>query len=158
MELKPKEEMFVNEFLKDFNITQAYIRTYGKSDKAKTAGNNLYNTPRVKNAIEVELAKIHARTGINSQRVMNELAKIAFANIGDILDNDGNLKPGLSMEDLSSICGLRIKVDKRGSIEKEYKFCDKMKALELLGKNLNLFADTHKIEGNIPIVIQDNIQ
>ena len=31
--------------------------------------------------------------------------------------------------------------------------CDKLKALELLGKHLGMFADKLNVEGNIPVVI-----
>ena len=71
---------------------------------------------------------------ISPERVLQELAAIAFARVPDYVDSEGNLKTGLKPLQRAAIAS----VEKTSSGVK-VKFYDKMKALELLGKHFGLF-------------------
>lgn len=101
------------------------------------------------------------RTGINQDRVIRELAKVAFLNPVDVIDMDTAIvKPDASRDDTACIAGVKIRtmVGKDGTItEREVKTYDKLKALELLGKHLGMFTDKVKLEGGVPVVLYDDI-
>ena len=71
---------------------------------------------------------------ISPERVLQELAAIAFARVPDYLDSDGNLKGSLKPLQRAAIASVE-----KSSTGLKVKFYDKMKALELLGKYLGLF-------------------
>ena len=71
---------------------------------------------------------------ISPERVLQELAAIAFARVPDYLDSDGNLKGSLKPLQRAAIASVE-----KSSTGLKVKFYDKMKALELLGKHFGLF-------------------
>ncbi len=75
-----------------------------------------------------------ARKKISPERVLQELAAIAFARVPDYMDSDGTLKLGLK-----PLQGAAIASIEKSSAGVKVKFYDKMKALELLGKHFGLF-------------------
>lgn len=79
------QERFVFEYLSDGNATQAAIRA-GFAGNPLDTGTRMLHQPEVARAIERERATTAARLGISAQRVGAELARIAFADIGDIAD------------------------------------------------------------------------
>lgn len=71
---------------------------------------------------------------ISPQRVLQELAAIAFARVPDYMDSEGNLKTELKPLQRAAIASVE-----KSSTGLKVKFYDKMKALELLGKHFGLF-------------------
>lgn len=95
----------------------------------------------VQDAVAKAMAVRSRRTGINQDRILYELAKIAFANMADVVDLDSaKVKPDASREDLSCIQSVRIKPNEWGT-EREVKLYDRKAALELLGRHLGMFKD-----------------
>lgn len=85
--LTPKQERFVDEYLVDLNATQAAIRA-GYSEK--TAGSmaaKLVAKSCILDAIADAKDARAKHTEITAERVLNELAKIAFAEC-DVRDAD----------------------------------------------------------------------
>lgn len=81
------------------------------------------------------------RTGVNQDRVVLELAKIAFVKMSDIADNQGRIKSTATEDDLACIESIKYKESKndaRLSIEREVKISSKLRTLELLGKHLGM--------------------
>ena len=39
--------------------------------------------------------------------------------------------------------------------EREVRMCDKVRALELLGKHLGMFTDNVRVDGAVPVIIDD---
>lgn len=146
-----KQKRFVDEYLIDLNATQAAIRAgYKQSDYTDTNANKLLENTSVKEAIDKEMAERSKRTGVTADRVVRELAKIAFANITDIIDVDGaTVKPDVTAEDAAAIQSVKVKLFGEGDIEREIKLADKLKALDLLGKHLGLFKDNIELNANI---------
>ena len=75
-----------------------------------------------------------ARKKISPERILQELAVIAFARVPDYVDGSGALKPNLKPQQGAAIASVE-----KGSTGVKVKFYDKMKALELLGKHFGLF-------------------
>lgn len=152
-----KQKLFVEEYLIDLNATQAAIRAGYSPQTANEQGARLLANVSIKNAIEKALAERSKRTGINADRIIQELAKIAFLNPSSVINlKNASVLENASEEDLACISSVKIKKsssDTGDSIEREVKTYDKIKALELLGKHMGMFTDKFKVEGAIPVVI-----
>lgn len=161
MILTGKQRRFVEEYLIDLNATQAAIRAGYSPKTARDIGCENLTKPNIQAAIDRAMAERSRRTGINQDRVITELAKIALVNPSDVVDlNSGTIKAGASREDTACIAGVRIRtlMGKDGpTIEREVRFYDKVKCLELLGKHLGLFTDKLKVEGGVPVILYDDI-
>lgn len=81
-----KQKRFVEEYLIDLNATQAAIRAGYSPGTAQQIGSENLSKLVISNAIAKAMADRSKRTGINQDRVLQELARIGFAKITDIID------------------------------------------------------------------------
>ena len=154
-ELTEKQQRFVNEYLIDLNATQAAIRAGYSAKTADQQGCRMLTNVKVQQKISEEMAERSKRTGVNQDRVVLELAKIAFVNAADVIDSDdAAIKEGATTDDTAAIQSVKVKVipGKQG-VEREIKLHDKLKALELLGRHLGMWDDRLDVHVNIPVVI-----
>lgn len=160
MKLTPKQIRFVDEYLVDFNATQAAIRAgYSPKTAAAAAARLLRNVN-----IQVEIARrqkdLQKRTEISQDRVVKELARIAFANIADYLHvetqtrtkDDGTEVTYQTVmfnetQELSADQRAALAVVKQSVNGFELKLHDKIKALELLGRHIGMFNDKLSLSG-----------
>lgn len=98
------------------------------------------------------------------QKIMNELKAISFVDLREAFNEDGTLKPISEMPEHITrvIAGIEVveNKDEEGNFTgytKKVKMIDKMKALELLGKHLHLFAEKVVHSGHVEVVhkVQD---
>lgn len=155
--LTEKQQRFVDEYLIDLNATQAAIRAGYSVKTAKEQGSQNLTKLNVQQAISEKMAERSKRTGVNQDRIVLELAKIAFVNAADVIDSDdATIKAGATADDTAAIQSVKVKVipTKEGEgVEREIRLNDKLKALELLGKHLGMWNDKLGVSVNIPIVI-----
>lgn len=169
--LTDKQRAFVDEYLIDLNATRAYKEVYKsvKNDEtAKAAASRLLTNVNVKEYLDKRMKDREKRTEITQDKVLAELAQIAFANGTDfakvvekpmivnnsyVMDPDtGQLKTYTAVELIPTD---KLPEDKRKAVAgiKEGKYgievasCDKVKALELLGRHLGMFKDKVEITG-----------
>ncbi len=148
-----KQKRFVEEYLIDLNGTQAAIRAgYSPKTANEQAARMLANV-----SIQTDIAKAMAerskRTGINQDRILQELARIGFAKITDIIDPEtAKIKENASADDLACIQSVKIKPNEWGT-EREVKLYDKKSALVDLGKHLGLFKDKLDIDMDMDLNI-----
>ena len=161
LKLTPKQRLFVQEYLIDLNAKQASIRAGYSPANAEFQGHQLINNPKVKQAIELAMYEREQRTKVTQDRVIEELAKIAFINPTDVVNSyDASLHSGASREDTAAISSIRVRKipSKHGAgFEREIKLHDKIRALELLGKHLGLFNDKLNITADAVVRIVDDI-
>lgn len=158
--MNAREKMFCEEYLIDLCPLQAALRAGYALATAKSANqwlneNHDHYKPAVCARIEQLKAERSVRTGISADRVIRELARLAFANPGDVIDmRNGGVQVGADDDDMAAIAAVRVK---KGADfeEREVRMCDKARALELLGKHLGLFADRVRLEGAVPVIIDD---
>lgn len=135
-----KQEKFCQEYMIDLNATQAAIRAGYSPKTAREQAARLLSKVNIQGRIEQLQAEQSRRTGISADRVLRELAKVAFANAGDIIDADATLKEDASPDDLAAVQSVRVKVFGQDGVEREIKLADKLKALDLLGRHIGLFS------------------
>lgn len=159
--LTEKQKRFIEEYLIDLNATQAAIRAGYSPKTAYSIGEENLKKPEVKVAIDKAMAERSRRTGISQDRVLRELAKIAFVNPTDVIDMDeATIRGDANREDTAAIASVRVKTipTEAGNItEREVKICDKLKALELLGKHLGMFNDKLNVNAEMAVKIVDDI-
>lgn len=154
--LRDKQQRFVDEYLIDLNATQAAIRAGYSVKTANEQGSQNLAKLSIQQAIAERMAERSRRTGVNQDRVVLELAKIAFVKMTDIVDSEGNIKGDAAEDDLACIESVKYKhsdTDTGYSEEREVKIASKLKALELLGKHLGMWNDKVDLNVTLPIVI-----
>ena len=145
-----KQKRFVEEYLIDLNATQGAIRAGYSPDTAKSIGSENLTKPDIQARIAKAMAERSRRTGVNADRVIMELAKIAFVNASDVIDADtATVKADALPEDTAAIQSVKVKTFGEDGLEREVKMADKLKALELLGKHLGMFKDKVELSGSL---------
>lgn len=156
--LNDKQKKFCEEYMLDYNATQAAIRSgYSKKTAQQMGSENLLK-PVIQTYIEELKGKLSELSGVTALRNINELAKIAYKHPADIFDDDGELKFIKDMHNPEQISGIK-KTSSVGDsgirTSVEIKTYDKLKAIETLNKMLGLNApDTLDINDSSEKVIK----
>lgn len=143
-----KQKLFIEEYLIDLNATQAAIRAGYSPETANEQGSRLLANVSIRAQIEQAMAERSRRTGVNADRIVIELAKIAFVNATDVIDPESaTVREDAAPEDTAAIQSVKVKTFGEDGLEREIKMADKLKALELLGKHLGMFKDKVELSG-----------
>jgi len=154
--LTEKQRIFVEEYLIDLNATRAAKSAGYSEHTAKEIGAENLTKPAIQKIITKAQLKRQKRTEITQDRVLEELARIAFLDIKDAYGEDGQLLPVNDMpEDVRRAIGgleyLQIGGSESTGITSKVKLIDKKSALELLGKHMVMFTDKKQISGVIGV-------
>lgn len=141
--MRERDRLFAEEYIIDRNACAAAIRAGFSPKTAKDASEWIHpdhpTKPQVRALIDQLNAERSRRTGVTADRVLAELAKIAFVNVDDLIDTDtARVLPTAKRDDKAAIQSVTVKSGKVE--EREVKLADKTRALELLGKHLGMFA------------------
>lgn len=110
-------------------------------------GSRLLTNANVAKYIAERMEERQKRTEITQDRVLEELAAIAFARATDYAEIIGEC---VKIKDTGSLTAQQIKAIagiKEGKYGVELKLNDKEKALELLGRHLGMFKDKLEVSG-----------
>lgn len=150
--LNDRQERFVDEYLVDLNATAAAKRAGYSEKTARSQGQRLLTNVDIQAAIQKRQARLRGKLEITQERVLEELAAIAFANGTDFATiNRNGLVRLVPTDDLPEDKKKAVASIKEGQYGTEVKLHDKVKALELLGKHLGVFDS-----GNGPGNEQEN--
>lgn len=144
--LTPKQASFCEEYLIDLNASQAAIRAGYSTKNTSSIAAQIMSKTKVRNAIAREMAARSRRTGITQDRVLRELARVAFVNPSDVIDFDtGTVRGTAGADDLAAVSSCKVKTMSMGDdgdmVEREIKLNDKIKALDLLCRHLGMYPD-----------------
>lgn len=143
--MNERQSLFVMEYLIDLNAEAAAIRAGYSPKYARGNAHKLVANSCISAEIDKAMAERSKRTGISQDRVLQELAKIGFANITDIVDTEtAKILPNAKEEDLACIQSIKIKPNEWGT-EREVKLYDKKAALVDIGKHLGMFKENVKV-------------
>ncbi len=110
--LNEKQRRFCQEYLVDWNGKQAAIRA-GYSPRAATqTASRMLTRANVQDELQSLSAATTDRLGVTAERVVAELARIAFFDVRQLYGDDGNLKPIGEIDDdtAAGIAGLQPQV------------------------------------------------
>ena len=86
LKLRPKQKMFVEEYLVDLNATQAAIRAGYSAKTASSIGEQNLRKLDIQTAIQEAMKARQERTGVTQDRVIAELARIAFGDQRSVME------------------------------------------------------------------------
>lgn len=151
MALTSKQQRFVEEYLIDLNATQAAIRAGYAEKGASVEGARLLANAKVGEAVAAGLKARSERTKIDADWVLTRLAEEAVADLADLYDDNGNLKPvkewpliwrqglvtGLDVvEEFETVDGKKERV----GVVRKLRHSDRIKRVELIGKHVGVQA------------------
>lgn len=160
--LTAKQQRFIEEYMIDLNATQAAIRAgYSPNGASVTATDLLANT-KIRDEVDKKMAERSKRTGVTQDRIIRELARIAFVDPTDVINMaEGTIDDLVDEDSRAAIASVKVKTfSTRGGqeiVEREVKLHDKIKALELLGKHNRMFVDRFEGDINGRVIINDGI-
>ena len=155
-----KQKLFVDEYLKDLNATRAYKKVYKNiknEDTAATNGSRMLRNAKVMEEIQKRMDERSKRTEITQDKVLKEIAKLAFTDRTEIVSvgireiNNKRyqtviIKNFRELSEEQKACISGVKETKNGI---EITFYNKEKALELLGRHLGMFNDKLQLSGEV---------
>ncbi|KGH27025.1 terminase small subunit [Comamonas testosteroni] len=142
MALTPKQERFVAEYLIDLNATQAAIRARYSARTAASQGERLLRNVEVDTAIKAAMKAREQRTHITQDRVLQELARIAFFDIRRLYRDDGTMKDPHEMDSdtAAAIASIEVKEEMERSEEVDEELEDQPHGGALKRRRGNLVA------------------
>ena len=167
-QITDRMKKFVDEYLVDFNATQAAIRAGYSSDTANEQGSQLLARPDIRELVAEGQKEVMERTQTFQDNAVDELKIVGFSDLADFLtvkaDGIVEQKPFNELTKAQTKCIKKIKQTVRSSHSAdgtilhqtaviEIELHDKLRALELLGRHLGMFNDTLRLEGALPLQI-----
>lgn len=129
-----KQSIFVQEYLKDLNATQAAIRAGYSAHTAYSIGQENLNKPEIKQAIDAAMSERQQRTELTQDYVLHNLQEIA--------ERCMQKRPVM-------VKGVQA-VDEDGNHLWTFDAKSAIRAFELLGKHMGMFNDKNKEQEQIP--------
>lgn len=148
--LTAKQKKFCEQYVIDCNGTQGAIRAGYSKNTAYSIAEQLLRKLEVKEYIQKLQAEIEERSRVKADDVINELAKIAFSDVGKIFTTDNRILDVTQMEENQTRAIQSVEVDelREGDMTigttKKVKLYDKIRALEALGKHFGIFERDNK--------------
>ena len=157
-----KRRRFALEYLVDGNGGAAAFRAGFSKKGCRARASKLLQDPDIKALIERETEKVLRQTRITAERVLEELAEIAYINPGDFIDFsaaggpviDLSMLPKGATKAISEIQQETVFIKQgKGRTPKEVrrtkvKMHDKRAALVDLGRHLKLFTDKTELSAD----------
>lgn len=141
--LDPRRMQFVVEYLKDFKAVDAAIRAGYSPKSARTTARRLLQNAVVVQALERRANRVLERQEFTADTVVQEAARIAFADIRRLFTADGVLRKPHELDDDTARAVSTYKVGKDGQVE--VKLTSKDKGLELLAKYYGLLRERSEV-------------
>jgi len=167
--LTARQSRFVAEYLLDLNATQAAVRAGYSGRTAESTGPRLLGKMNVAEAVRAAMEKRERRTGITQDRVLQELARIAFFDIRTLYREDGSLKKPSELDDdaAAALAGVDVvemaggmaadagegegKAKHVAAYTKKARVFDKNTALVNAMRHLGMMKDKIEHSGNVAI-------
>ena len=140
------QRRFVEEYLIDLNGTRAYRVAYPGASyaAARTNAGRLLALPAVAREVQAGRAAQIRRTCVTADRVLRELAAVAFSDIGDLFDHNGRPVAVHQLDPITRSAVAAVSIGRvngpAGVVSERFRvrFWDKLRALELLARYVGL--------------------
>lgn len=158
-----RQQRFVDEYLVDLDANAA-ARRAGYSEKvARHSAPRIMRQPGVAEAIAKAMAARSKRTQITADRVIEEVARIAFSDLRALFREDGSLKPISEWPDDVARAVAAVEVDElhegsgkarvRVGSTRKVKLWSKVEAIDKLMRHLGLLKEQPAAEVNLNVTV-----
>ena len=157
--LTKRQSLFVTEYLKDDNATQAAIRAGYSAKTAYSQGARLLKRVEIRAAVMAHNREVSEIAQVDAAWLLRRLAQIADADVTEAFQADGKtLKPITELpENLRRLLsGFEVTQDLyRGGakVTSKIKLESRLKALEMIGKHVAVGAFQRETEGPRALVV-----
>lgn len=147
-ELTPMQQLFVREYLKDYNGKQAAIRAGYSEVSAHSTASTILTYPNVIAELNRLQKKLNDKVEVTAERVMEELVKMGFSDIHNFVDNDWKLRnlEEIGEDKTGAIKSVEIEENtiqfdggERTTKNIKFKLHDKIRALESIAKRIGFY-------------------
>jgi phage terminase small subunit len=160
--LSPKQTEFVKLYLQSGNATYAYSTAYRVQDEAtaRAAGSRLLTNANIQRAVTAHRKQALVAAGVSLERVVLEIAKIAFATVKDVIEWQGDrvrIKPfGELSPSAASVISEFTETDTKHGTKRSIKLHNRLAALDLLMKHFGGYVNARDVAANLsPEQLQD---
>lgn len=149
MALLSKQKVFVEEYLKCWNATEAAKRAGYSEKTAYSIGSENLKKPEIKAAIDERIAELK----MSADEVLTRLADEGRVDIGDFVDVDEDGKWSINLNKAAA-AGKTHLIKKLGYNQygPTLELVDGQAAKVHIGKHLGLFTEKHEHSGKIEVV------
>lgn len=147
-DLNIQQRKFVTAYLETGNAKQSAIAAGYSAKTAEACGSRLLRNAKVKQALAKPIAKAAEKLELTAERVLLEVARVAFLDVRKLFDEHGQLRPINELDDdtAAALAGLDIdelfegrgKNRKKIGYSRKVRTVSKMDALAKLMEHLNL--------------------
>lgn len=160
----PKRRRFIEEYLVDCNASAAARRAGYSGTSVDRIGRELLAEAPIQAALQQAMDARSAQTGITAERVLREIARLAFVDPRKLYAADGSLKPIPELDDdtAAAIAGWDV-TEELGQDDDGYaivvgktkkpRLWNKTENLKLLGQHLKMFVERVQHEGEVAITL-----
>lgn len=163
--MTPKQQAFVREYLVDLCGTKAAIRAGYAERSAKKIAHELLQKPEIQEQLQVAMAARARRVDVTADRVLQELARVAFFDPRRLLRPDGTPIPVNELDDetAAALTGMDVLEEYEGTgrdrvfvgYTKKVKVADKVAALGLAMRHLGMLKDRVDLTGSLVVRIEE---
>lgn len=156
---------------------ETFAQSYALLNHAKKAaveagfaapyGYTLSNNPEIQSRVAELISRRFAKARVSADRVIIELARIAFADIRDLYDHEsGDMIPAHELDDdiAAAVAQIKVEVQGRGRgedretvVTKQVKLVSKMEALTLLAKHFKIVGDDSEGVSALANILADRL-
>lgn len=146
--LRPREQRFCDEYSV---IPDSKLAATRAGYKSPYSGAALLSRAHIQAELDKRARARAARYEGSAERVLEELARIAFARVGDYVDQDGR---GANIGDIpadaqAAVVALDTRTEADGTVTTRLKLADKLRALELLGRAYGVLRE--RVEHSVTV-------
>lgn len=157
--LSPKQERFVAEYVIDNNAAAAARRAGYAEKHADHLGYQLLCKPLVAEAVEKKRKELARRLNVSAERVVQELARIAFADtthVIRVINGRVTVEETANLDDdqRAAIAEISETTNANGG-SLRVKLHDKVRALELLCRHLGILNDKLDVNAKMEVESRD---
>jgi phage terminase small subunit len=142
-----QHKRFADKYFETLNASLSAEYAGFAADSSKQEGWRLLQRDDIQEYISRLQTLLAEKTGISQQKVLQEIAKIAFSDIRKYYQDDNNLKPICDLDDNEAAALASVKsyeetmpgTDIIIGFNKEIKMYDKLAGLEKLARHLGLY-------------------
>lgn len=152
----PKHELFAQEIAKGTPADKAYVKAGYKYDRKNAS--RLTANDHIRTRVDEILTRVAVRTEATIAKTLEEMARLAFADVGQAVSWDGEKVTLKSSDDLPPEVRAAISEVKQTKDGVAIKFHSKTAALDMLGKHFGLFKERLEIDANIAVQDMDRLE